>query len=179
MSERVDQGEVDVVTRARNFVTLMLQRAVSEMAVEVCEQCGKCPASCPVSRHIESFNPRQLIAKVSLGRIEELLKSEAIWTCTSCLKCKERCPENISPYDVILILRNLAIRAGYEHPVGYDEFIDTIIEEGVPQQPQRVRTRTGERRDRASFGLPPATSPRDIKKFSEVLRNIVRGSVLA
>lgn len=178
MSENLEGGEVDVVTRARKFVTLMLQRAVSEMAVEVCEQCGKCPASCPVSRHIESFNPRQLIAKVYLGRTEELLKSDVIWTCTSCLKCKERCPENISPYDVILILRNLAIRAGYDHPVGYDEFINTVIEKGVPQQPQRVRTRTGERLDRASLGLPPAEKPRDMKKFSETLRDIVRGSRL-
>ena len=178
MSENMERREVDVVTRTRNFVTLMLQRAVSEMAVEVCEQCGKCHASCPVSRHIESFNPRQLIAKVSLGRVEELLKSDVIWTCTSCLKCKERCPENISPYDVILILRNLAIRGGYDHPAEYDEFIDAVMEKGVLQQPQRVRTRSGERRDRASLGLPPAASPRDIKRFSEILRNIVRGGEL-
>jgi len=173
LNNDVEQKEVDVVTSARKFVTLMLEKAV-----EVCEQCGKCPASCPISRHIGSFNPRQMIAKASLGRIEELLKSEVIWTCTSCLKCGERCPLNLSPYDVILILRNVAIRAGYDHPIGYDEFINTVIEKGVPQQPQSVRTRTGERRDRASLGLSPATSPRDIEKFSETLRNIIKGREL-
>ena len=167
MSDRIDEKEVD-------FVSLMLRRAVSEMAVEVCEQCGKCPAACPVARHMDGFNPRQLVVKVSLGRIEELLKSGVIWTCTSCLKCRERCPENISPYDVILVLRNLAVRAGYDYPAGYDEFINTVIEHGVAQQPQMVRTRTRERRDRASLGLPPAEKPRDLKQFNEILSRIVR-----
>ena len=167
MSDRIDEKEVE-------FVSLMLQRAVSEMAVEVCEQCGKCPAACPVARHMEGFNPRQLIAKVFLGRIEELLKSDVIWNCTSCLKCSERCPENISPYDVILVLRNLAVRAGYDYPAGYDEFINAVIEYGVAQQPQMVRTRTRKRLDRSSLALPPAEKPRDLEKFSEILSRIVR-----
>ena len=167
MSDDIDKEQVE-------FVSLLLQREVSEMDAEVCEQCGKCTSACPVAIYMEGFNPRRLIAKVALGRTDELLESDTIWTCTSCLKCKERCPENISPYDVILVLRNLAVRAGHPYPAGYDETIKAVLEYGVAQQPRMVRTRAHERRDRASLGLPPAEKPRDMKKFNEVLGGIVR-----
>jgi heterodisulfide reductase subunit C len=158
------------------YISQMLRRDVSETA-EACQQCGKCPSSCPVSKHIEGFNPRQIIAKVSLGKIDELLKSEIIWTCSSCLKCKERCPEKISPYDYILMLRALAYRANI-HPLGYDDFIRAVVQSGVASEAQAVRTRNRERRDRASFGLPPAEKPRDLKKFKEVLQSIIKESFL-
>lgn len=169
MENKTDEKQVE-------FVSIMLHRAVSEIA-EVCEQCGKCPSTCPVSKHIEGFNPRQLVAKISLGRIDELIKSDLIWTCTSCLKCKERCPEKISPYDIILILRTLAYKANYSHPSGYDDFIKTVVEKGVASEPQTVRTRARGRLDRASLGLPPAERPRDLKKFSEILNDIVHKGV--
>lgn len=167
MNNPINEREVE-------FVSLMLQRAVGEMATEVCDQCGKCPSACPVAWHMEEFNPRRLIAKVSLGRIDELLKSDTIWTCTSCMKCKERCPENISPYDVILVLRNLAVKGGYSYPAGYDETINTVIEKGITQEPRAVRTRTGERRDRESLGLPPIGRVWDMDRFTEVLSSIVK-----
>jgi hypothetical protein len=62
------------------FISMMLQRAVSE-TTEVCDQCGKFSLSCPVSKYIEGFNPRQLIAKVSLKKLSELLVSEFLWMC--------------------------------------------------------------------------------------------------
>ena len=156
------------------FITQMLRRAISETA-EACQQCGKCPSSCPVSKHVDGFNPRQIIAKVSLGRIDELLSSDILWTCSSCLKCKERCPEKISPYDYILILRTIAYRGNHDHPEGYDDFIKAVIHSGVASEAQAVRTRNREKRDRASMGLPPAEKPRDIENFTKILQGILRG----
>jgi len=163
LSEPKDQQE--------RFISILLQRAVSETA-EVCDQCGKCSSACPVSKYIGGFNPRQLIAKVSLGKLGELLRSELLWTCTSCLKCKERCPEKISPYDVILVLRTLAYRAGYEYPSGYDDFIEAVVENGLASEPQSVRARKGGRRDRESLGLPPAERPKDMEAFHEILKRL-------
>ncbi|MCX6642259.1 MAG: 4Fe-4S dicluster domain-containing protein [Candidatus Bathyarchaeota archaeon] len=149
-----------------------LRDSVSRMNAEVCDQCGKCPSACPVTTRIEGFNPRQIIAKLSLGKEVELMESGVIWTCTSCLKCKERCPEEISPYEVILELRREAIAEGYQHPTSYGEAEKTVTETGVIQQPQIVRTRSRERRDRASFGLPPAQKPRDQIKFTEAINEL-------
>jgi heterodisulfide reductase subunit C len=166
LSGKVDGREVD-------FISLMLKRAVGEMNAEVCEQCGKCSSACPVSRQIEGFNPRRLIERVAIGRTEGLLRSEEIWKCSTCLKCVERCPEDISPYDVILVLRNLAYRAGYEYPPAYDDFIGAVSEKGLAQRPQRVRTRAGEQVDRESLGLPPVDGPKNMERFNEIMRGIL------
>ncbi|MBN2336474.1 4Fe-4S dicluster domain-containing protein [Candidatus Bathyarchaeota archaeon] len=168
MSFKVDEKEV-------RFITLMLQRSVAAMHAEVCEQCGKCSSACPVSKEIEGFNPRQLIAKVALGKMDELLEDEAIWTCTTCLKCRERCPEEISPYDVILVLRNLAYRAGYSYPGGYDDFVEGIKKTGFISEPVEARARGGGRVSRESFGLPAVSGPRDMGAF----RGIVEGMIEA
>lgn len=146
---------------------------VSRMNAEACDQCGKCPSACPVAAHIEGFNPRQIIAKVALGKEADLMKSQVIWTCTGCLKCKERCPEEISPYDVILALRRIAIYLELPHPEGYDGVIEAVVETGVVQQPQLVRTRNKERKDRKSMGLPPADKPRDMAAYTQTLREIL------
>lgn len=155
------------------FISRMLSRLVGEMNAEVCEQCGKCSSACPVSKEIEGFNPRQLIAKVSTGRIDELLKGDAIWTCTTCLKCRERCPEDISPYDVILILRNLAYRAGYSYPKGYDDFIEGVKESGYVSKPQTVRTRDGGKVSREDMGLPEVAGPEDMGRFRGIVEGII------
>lgn len=150
-----------------------LRETAARMSVEVCDQCGKCPSACPVTARIEGFNPRQIIAKVSLGKEADLMKSQIIWTCTSCLKCKERCPEEISPYDIILDLRRIAIYLELPHPEGYDESVKAVLETGAVQQPLLVRTRNKEKKDRKSMGLPPAEKPKDMTAYTETLNEIL------
>jgi len=176
---KADQWKGDALAPEINevevkFISKMLSRLVGEMNAEVCEQCGKCSSACPVSKEIEGFNPRQLIAKVSLGKLDGLLKEDAIWTCTTCLKCRERCPEDISPYDVIIILRNLAYRAGYNYPSGYDDFIKGVKESGFISKPQAVRTRDGGKVCRGDLGLPEVSGPVDMALFNVVINGIIK-----
>lgn len=164
----------DIDEREVRVISLMLNRAVSGMNAEVCDQCGKCSSACPVSKEIEGFNPRQMIGKVALSKNDELLKGEAIWTCTTCLKCRERCPEEISPYDIILILRNLAYRAGYNYPSGYDDFLKGVKETGFISAPQSVRSRDGGRVTRSDLGLPEVSGPTNMELFRGIVDGIVK-----
>lgn len=157
-----------------DFISLMLRRAIKDLTPEYCLQCGECTGACPVSRIIEDFNPRQIIAKVQLGRTRELLKTDTIWICTECLKCKERCPSETSPYDIIHILRNLAVKIGYKVPEGYLDLVKRTFELGLIQKPQSVRTRTSKRYDRESLGLPNLQKPLDMEKFNEALSKLVK-----
>jgi len=171
MSSDINETEV-------RFISMMLTRLVGEMNATVCEQCGKCASGCPVSRHMEDFNPRRIIAKISLGRMDEVLESKVIWTCTSCMKCMERCPENISPYDVILVLRNLSVRAGLSHPESLDKTIDAVVGSGVTREPVTLRTRAGEIHDRGSLGLRSMDRPQDMEEFREALLSILKAGKL-
>jgi heterodisulfide reductase subunit C len=151
-----------------------LEEAVWRMHSEVCDQCGKCSSACPVSKEIEGFNPRQLVTRIALGHINEVLDEDAIWTCTTCLKCRERCPEEISPYNIILALRNLAYRMGLNYPIGYDDFINGILERGYISSPRSVRTRTGERVTRITLELPEPSVPMKMNAFKGNLEEILR-----
>ncbi len=157
-----------------DFISEQLEISVKTMHTEVCEQCGKCSSACPVSKEIEGFNPRQLVTKIALGQMDEVLAGEAIWTCTTCLKCRERCPELISPYDIILALRNLAYQQGLNYPKGYDDFINGILERGFISSPVQARTRDGGRVTRVSLGLPEPSSPLMMNVFKGIVEGMLK-----
>jgi heterodisulfide reductase subunit C len=74
-----------------------------------CYQCGKCSAGCPVVSRMDIL-PNQIIRFAQLGLKEDLLESEAIWTCASCMTCNVRCPKGINIAEVIEVLRQILLR---------------------------------------------------------------------
>ena len=155
-----------------DFVTLMLQRAIADLTTEFCEQCGKCTVGCPISRVVEGFTPRQIVAEVQSGKVKELLKSDIIWTCTLCLMCEERCPDETSPYDIVMILRNLSARIGYHFPKSYKDRDKELYRLGIIQESQMIQTLTDKRFDREGLGLPELKLPSDMKRFTEALNKL-------
>jgi heterodisulfide reductase subunit C len=151
---------------------------------EYCHQCGKCSSGCPVAGFFD-FRPRRIMAMVQLGFIEELLESEDIWKCAQCLACKERCPRDVAPYDVIQALQNLAFKRNLI-PKDYSALINSVLKEGVIQKPTRIRirkhppledkkSRAFEFIDRASLNLPKAKKPTEIAKFAIALKKALEG----
>ena len=123
-----------------NDLNSSLRRVPGDHHPEFCHQCGKCSSGCPVANFFD-FRPRRIVAMVQLGFIEELLESEDIWKCAQCLACKERCPRDVAPYDVIQALQNLAFKHDLGFPKEYSTLINSILKEGVIQKPTRVRIR--------------------------------------
>lgn len=61
----------------------------------LCVECGKCTASCPVSRRDSEFSPRATVEQ-SLEKLHgELETSQQLWDCLTCRTCEERCPYNV------------------------------------------------------------------------------------
>ena len=158
---------------AKPSLSTQLKQIVGDQKPQYCNQCGKCTSVCPVARFLD-FRPRRIIGMVQLDMIEELLKSDEIWNCAECLSCKERCPREVSPYDAVQALRNICVERGLPFPDGHLQLIKSIFELGLIQPPQRVRSRTKERFDRRSLGLPTIKKPLDLEKFTEALSNIIK-----
>jgi len=125
-----------------------------------CFQCIKCTSGCTALKLLE-LKPHEIINLVNLGFVDELASSDIIWTCVTCLKCIQRCPQKASPYHVIMALRNLAVERETKIPEGFLKAVSQILETGLAETVQRVTTRKMETFDRDSLKLPKIPSPRE------------------
>lgn len=117
----------------------ILAKRLGEEVLNLCYQCGKCSAHCPVFHQApEKFNPRRIIEMAYLG-IESILENPDIWLCTTCYECAENCPQEINFVDLVVFLRNMAMERGLAPKPIVEEF-NTVLEKGF-LYPQTGRTR--------------------------------------
>jgi heterodisulfide reductase subunit C len=82
---------------------------LSGQDVNLCYQCGKCSAGCPMS-FVMGLLPNQIIRSVQLGLEEDSTSSRTPWLCASCLVCTVRCPKGIDIASVMEALRQITLR---------------------------------------------------------------------
>ena len=80
--------------------------------VKHCFQCGTCSGGCPSGRRTP-YKVRQIVRKCLLGLKEEVITDDALWMCTTCYTCQERCPRSVKIVEIIKKARNVAAHAGY------------------------------------------------------------------
>jgi len=135
-----------------------------------CFQCIKCTSGCTALKLLE-LKPHEIVKLVNLGFVDELASSDIIWTCVTCLKCLQRCPQKASPYHVIMALRNLAVEREVKVPEGYLKAVSQILESGLAEAVQKVVTKKMETFDRESLKLPKIVSPKE--SFQAVFMKIM------
>jgi heterodisulfide reductase subunit C len=85
---------------------------IDKVKLKSCYHCGKCSSGCEVNRLDPAFQPHRLLHLIGQGALDGLLDGDAIWKCTTCFTCSERCPQGISVTDILWTLRALAARTG-------------------------------------------------------------------
>jgi len=101
-------AELTIPTRSRLAEEVLLE---SGQNVNLCYQCSKCGAGCPVSYAMD-HSPVQLIHAIRLGLDDLVLKSRTIWLCASCETCTTRCPQDVEVAKVMDAAKIIAIRRG-------------------------------------------------------------------
>ena len=94
-----------------SFAQEVFDNVDSGEEIKMCMNCGICAGSCPL-RHEMDYPPRQLFTLVRAGRRDEVMNSKAIKLCTSCYRCKVRCPRGIPVIDVMHGLAHYGIKKG-------------------------------------------------------------------
>jgi len=125
-----------------------------------CFQCMRCTSGCTALKLLE-LKPNEIVKLLNLGFVDELPSSDIIWTCVTCLKCVERCPQKASPYHIIMALRNLAVEKEAKVPEGYLKAVSQILETGLAEPPQKIVTRKMETLDRECLNLPKIKLPKE------------------
>jgi heterodisulfide reductase subunit D len=93
--------------------------------VGTCYQCATCSGSCPTATAMD-YTPRALLHMIRLGMGERVLRSRAIWLCTTCYSCTTRCPREIKITDAMVSLRSLAIAKGVPVPENLVTLKETV-----------------------------------------------------
>ncbi len=92
-------------------------REISDVDVNLCYQCGKCAAGCPVAYAMD-YPPARLIHATRLGLDDLVLSSKTIWLCAACETCTTRCPQEVDIAGVMDAAKILAVRRGVEPAMG-------------------------------------------------------------
>lgn len=127
-------SEKTVGTIRPDFQFLNAIQEHSGQAVSSCYRCLKCTGGCPMAEEMD-YPPDKLVRMVQLGLKETALRSKAIWLCTGCVTCSERCPNGIDVARVIDSLKQMAMEkklpAGEQRIVAFHEsFLGTVKQYG-------------------------------------------------
>jgi Fe-S oxidoreductase len=88
-----------------------------------CAECGRCDRACPAFANGEALSPQDLIHAVKLmvlgaaagdgkGSLIDAVGAEAVWSCTTCMACMERCPVFNEHVPLIVQMRRHLIGEG-------------------------------------------------------------------
>ncbi|HHD16734.1 MAG TPA: 4Fe-4S dicluster domain-containing protein [Euryarchaeota archaeon] len=151
----------------RSEINQRLERLILGVS-DYCYQCAKCTSGCESHKLLE-LEPHQIVALLKRGLIDEMVNSEIIWTCMSCFKCKERCPQKVPPVDILFALKNLAVLTGKKVPGDYTQMLQSVMSIGYIQDRQTVPTRSGDTVKREDLGLPVLSGLQDPNGFQNII----------
>jgi len=117
--------------------------------VERCFKCSVCALVCPI-QYLEEYSPTQSYV-YDLFTCENVLANPNLWSCASCHKCTEICPQDVNPAHVFINLKELSFERGLA-PQGITTLIKAIISTGISFPITSVTQRL-----REQLALPPLT----------------------
>jgi len=157
-------------TALRNEINDRLCKLQDEIS-DYCFQCAKCTSGCEAHKLLE-LEPHKMVALLKRGLIDEMINSDIIWTCMSCFKCRERCPQKVAPVDVLFALKNMAVASGKQIPGNYTAMLQSVLSIGLLQDIKSVSTNENKTKNRSGLGLPEISKPVDPSKFQMMLSKI-------
>ena len=165
--ERINR---DVIETFEGDIEAEIIKDEALKAIGSCFQCGTCTGGCPSGRRT-AIRTRKIIRNALLN-MDEVLEDEDIWMCTTCYTCYERCPRSVPITDIIIKIRNLAVRKG--NFLNAHKHLSHILIQtghGVPIGGSDNKWT----KLRVSYGLPPLpptthTHPEDIKEIEILVK---------
>jgi len=117
--------------------------------------------------------PHKLIRMSILGMRERVLNSKAIWICTTCFLCSEKCPQKVDPSQAFFAMKNIAAKE-IGMPDGIKAFAESIYDIG-----RSAEVGDFEEEDREMLDIPkvPVTNVDGVRNILDVtsLSKMIKG----
>lgn len=84
-----------------------MQQLVRDTKAWACYDCGKCTATCPISRAGAPYSPRRHVLASNLNHREQIATDDTLFACLTCWLCDHRCPAEVNYTELVLKLREL------------------------------------------------------------------------
>ena len=117
-----------------------------------CTECGRCTSECPANQTGKMLSPRKIMMDTrdrldEVGRniykngefiddgkqlLNDYIKPEELWACTSCNACVEVCPIDIDPLSIIINMRQYLIMEKSSAPNELNNMMSNIENNGAP-----------------------------------------------
>ncbi len=122
-----------------------------------CYDCGKCTATCPITRSGADYSPRRHVLATNLGHQDEIVASNGLSACLTCSLCDSRCPAKVKYTELVMRLRELAHTEGQQPECPHG---------GALQSVMRMMAQGGTQQDRLGWISDElATSPKEGEVF--------------
>ena len=89
--------------------------------------------------------PHEMVEMIKIGLTDVLTQCNAIWQCTTCYMCTERCPQEVQLTLIILGLRDIAMREGVVVPEAVKEGCKNLYDTGRLVQLSRFQRQRREK----------------------------------
>ena len=169
MTEMLKKNASDLDTKFRYEIS----EKVGAKSLLKCIQCGVCSSGCTVTEYVD-MQPHRVVASCLLGLRDEVLSSQAIWTCSLCHRCTERCPKNVDYSFILALLRNMAVKEGTV-PKEYSGTVVTIYNNGFVV-PYTGGLKNNIDRRRNKMGLPQIVPP-NLKEIQFIIEETGLGEL--
>jgi heterodisulfide reductase subunit C len=98
--------------------------------ISACFQCQKCSNGCAFTPAMDIL-PHELMHRLQLGLVDEVVNSDTVWVCASCETCTTRCPNDIDIAHIMDTLRQMSVKRGVKKsqrkaPLFHAEFLASI-----------------------------------------------------
>ena len=106
----------------------------SKQNINLCYQCKKCAAGCPVGDIMEHKN-YEILRLIQLDHKDTVFQSNSPWVCVSCKACSARCPNGIDTAKIMDVLKEEMLQANAlvtekEIVVFHKSFLETVSQFG-------------------------------------------------
>jgi Fe-S oxidoreductase len=119
-----------------------LAQAAKGARAWACYDCGKCTASCPLSRSGAGYSPRRHVLATNLGDEQEIVRDGTVYRCLTCGLCEEHCPAEVDFVRLVQRLRELTQGAGIEPDCPHGGALHSVM---------RMMARGGSQQDRLGW----------------------------
>ncbi|MFX0103032.1 MAG: 4Fe-4S dicluster domain-containing protein [Candidatus Hodarchaeota archaeon] len=133
-----------------------------------CIQCGVCSSGCQVSEWMD-LQPHLVVSSLLLGMKNRILSSRAIWSCSICHRCTERCPKSVNYSFLLAHLRNMAMESG-NVPIEYKSDLENVYLYGFALPLNDAMKKSLNRR-RLKINLPEITEP-DLDSIKKIIESM-------